>query len=165
MSPKPMILLNNIDIKRFYSSVDKSDGPLYCWNWTSTKIKKGYGRFHLRGKRFLAHRISYLIAFGNISTDDYICHRCDNPCCVNPLHLFAGSKKDNSIDCAIKGRIHKHGRPGELSPNCKLTNRKVLRIRALYKAGNITYRELALKFGIKEMEICRIIKRQRWNHI
>jgi len=89
-------------LKRFWSKVEMTDG---CWTWKAFKNKQGYGRFGIAaGQCVNAHRVSYTIKNGPIPQDLFICHTCDNPSCVNPNHLFAGSRQDNIDDMMIKKR-------------------------------------------------------------
>lgn len=90
---------------RFWSRVDAAS-PDACWNWRGKTDKAGYGRFYFRGRSsFPAHRISWAVANGRMPLPGaYVCHRCDNPSCVNPTHLFEGSPKDNHVDMVRKGR-------------------------------------------------------------
>lgn len=76
----------------------------HCWEWTRSLDKFGYGVLYLNSKAYKAHRISYEVHFGVFSNELLICHKCDNPKCVNPEHLFLGTQKDNMIDMAKKGR-------------------------------------------------------------
>lgn len=76
-----------------------------CWEWTGSGFSKdGYGLFSFKAVSYRSHRISYYLFNGNISKDKFICHKCDNPKCVNPKHLFEGTGADNAHDRDIKGR-------------------------------------------------------------
>jgi HNH endonuclease len=89
-------------LKRFWEKVRKSKG---CWNWIAYKNKQGYGRFGLKaGECINAHRVSWVIHNGNIPDNYFICHKCYNPSCVNPDHLFCGTRQDNMNDMMIKKR-------------------------------------------------------------
>lgn len=77
--------------------------PSGCWEWQASKKKKGYGRFKVQDFQH-AHRFSYHIFKGNIPKGMLVCHKCDNPSCVNPAHLWLGTYSDNINDCYAKGR-------------------------------------------------------------
>lgn len=77
-----------------------------CWLWTGGKDEKGYGRIHFMTEKIKAHRIAYEMGHGPIEEGLVICHKCDNPSCVNPGHLFAGTQGDNARDMSSKGRIN-----------------------------------------------------------
>lgn len=85
--------------ERFWEKVKKTEA---CWLWTGSKNNMGYGRINIDGIVKLAHRVSFEMKHG--TTKLHILHRCDTPLCVNPLHLFAGTQKDNLRDMAAKGR-------------------------------------------------------------
>lgn len=95
------IKLTSKNIDNFFKKVNKTDS---CWNWTASFKVGKYGAFGVNGIIHLAHRISYHIHFGPISFVEQVCHKCDNPSCVNPEHLFLGNHRINMQDCTEKGR-------------------------------------------------------------
>lgn len=87
----------------FWNKVNKN-APNGCWEWTGYTNNRGYGSLHFQGKAHRSHRFSYQLHYGVDPKDLYVCHKCDNPSCVNPKHLFLGSQTDNMQDKIIKGR-------------------------------------------------------------
>ena len=147
---------------RFFSKVDKTES---CWVWSSYKTKEGYGRIQAFGKPMYSHRISWLIHFGKIPNGKEVCHRCDNPSCVNPKHLFIGTHKDNMQDMFKKGRRKENQRRGERHWKSNLKEKDILRIRNLYSQGDISMKNIGLLFSIKPNTVFYIVHRKNWSHI
>ncbi len=145
--------------ERFYSKfkVNEDNG---CWEWVANRFPKGYGCFKLNGKSQAAHRISYEIHTGEIQEGMVICHKCDNPCCVNPVHLFMGTQKDNLLDRKIKGRSIF----GEKNGRCKLKTEDINIIRRLL-SKKVDQRDIAKEFGVGQTTISRIKLNESWSHI
>lgn len=133
---------------RFWSKVDER-GPDSCWPWTGSLTTQGYGQLKIKGKLWMAHRVAWRLLRGKIPKGQCVCHRCDNPPCVNPDHLFLGTHKDNSQDMAAKGRA-RQGR--------KFSDAQVRLIRKLYSSGHHTQAELAERFGTNQPHISSITR-------
>jgi len=152
---------------RFYQKIDKSGD---CWNWTASKNNNGYGQLMITSKEFgirkvyKAHRISWEIHNGIIPDGLQVLHKCDNPGCVNPGHLFLGTPADNMRDMAIKGRSAKE-KPtlrGVRHPKNKLTEKQVFNIRKEYVRGKTTLENVAEKYNISFQHVSDIVNRRRW---
>lgn len=149
---------------RFWEKVDKSGGPDACWPWTGSTSFWGYGKLGSGGKHgrtLAAHRLSYEMATGEkLRAGDNVCHRCDNPPCVNPAHLFRGNQADNVRDCIAKGRVCRGSRGvhllhGEKHPASKLTNAEAQEVRAMRKQG-LTFQAIGDRFGVHREQARRI---------
>ena len=95
--------------ERFWTKVDRSGGPDACWPWMGHRTRQGYGQVKILGKSTPAHRVAWELTNGPIPLGDHFgttcaCHRCDNPPCCNPAHLFLGTMADNVADRDAKGR-------------------------------------------------------------
>lgn len=144
--------------ERFWSRVNIGNCD-ECWEWQSRRIK-GYGAFTYRhGKYEYAHRFAYKIVNGTIPRGMGVLHKCDNPPCCNPSHLFLGTQSDNLHDMAQKGRNAK----GERSGTAKLTKSDVIEIRSTYPSK--TMQVLADRYGVTLSTISKIVHRERWAHI
>ena len=136
--------------KRFWDKVKKGK-PDECWEWTAAK-NGSHGGMILGGKVRKAHRISYLIALGNIPKGMLVCHKCDNYMCVNPNHLFLGTQKDNMQDCAVKNRIFLAR--GELNGKTKLKLKDIVEIREKYRKNpNTNLSALGRKYFVTPFTI------------
>lgn len=108
------VVMSGTDTARFLRSFRRGPG---CWEWTATQHDSdGYGSSFCGGRRLLAHRVAWTLANGPIPDGLHVLHRCDNPRCVNPAHLFLGTQADNNRDLAQKGR---HGRPNAKRTGCR----------------------------------------------
>ena len=153
-------------IARFITKI-KVDKRTDCWNWTASTNRKGYGHFGVRdadGKWRIkaAHRVSYEYCIGKIPSGIKVCHRCDNPKCVNPDHLWLGTDKDNSVDKFRKNRQAIVA--GSKNPNAILNEEAVKKLRQLYKAG-YTKSNLASIFNIKLVTVRKIVTYKLWKHV
>ena len=113
------------------------------------------------GKQIGAHAYSWMITNGDIAKGKWILHKCDNPSCVNPEHLFTGTYRDNIDDMVNKSR---HGL-GERNGRAKLSEKKVVQIRDLYSSGKFTHDHLSEKFKVSPALISCIITKKLWKHI
>lgn len=147
-------------LERFESKVDRSDIN-GCHVWTGGHSNFGHGLIHLDGKRRIgAHVFAYLHFVGPIPEGLFVCHRCDNPPCVRPDHLFVGTAADNNRDRANKGRSNPA--VGERSGHAKLTWDGVAAIRERYAHGGIRYKDLAAQYGVDEGTIKSVIQAKSW---
>lgn len=133
--------------------------PKGCWIWTGDINHNGYGRLQYNYERKMAHRVSLELHLGHaLPADQMVCHKCDNPRCVNPEHLFVGDQTDNMGDCAAKMR-HAYG---EQVPNATLRAKDVKEMRRLYASGKCTQQELADRYGVSRGHVGLIVQRKRW---
>jgi len=155
--------------QRMAKHVDRSGGPEACWPWqaSTTRGPFGYGQIGWNGKMWLAHRVAYWLAFGPFAPELCVLHRCDNPPCCNPDHLFLGTRKDNAEDMVNKGRYTQHRKRyrGMDSKRAKLTDDEIREIRDLYASGRLTQTRLAERFNTSQSNISVIVLRQHWAHL
>lgn len=128
-----------------------------CWLWTGLKTAAGYGRMGSMGEMRLAHRISYELYVGIIPDGLFVLHKCDNPPCVNPHHLFLGTAKVNAQDKVQKGREPR----GESHSNSKFTESQ---IRAMFEDRR-PYKEIVAEYGISKPHLCGLKKGKFWRHL
>ena len=141
---------------RFFAKVRKTDG---CWLWTAGKYGQyGYGGFWWMGRTHTAHGVSWVLHCGPIPSGLSILHRCDIPLCVNPSHLFVGTRKDNLQDANNKGRWPSYG---VSNGSAKLDRDRVEQIRFLFCSG-ASLRALAKQFGVHHRTIFKIVHGKLW---
>lgn len=148
-------------LARFLSCITFSDGDK-CWEWKASTDRKGYGQFNIRdaitGKKNLkrAHRIAYELFVANPG-EKFCCHRCDNPLCCNPSHIFLGTNLDNVRDMDRKGRRKVSVKIGEKHSNAILSNEAVREIKERLKSGKRGIGlELAAEYGVSPITISAI---------
>lgn len=139
--------------ERFWEKVDKSGT---CWLWTARTNRGCYGVFTVNFRsRVLAHRIAYELTHGHIPDGFDICHKCDNPPCVNPDHLFAGTRKQNMEDALSKNRMAR----GFRLPQTKLSDEQVMSLLSRLDSGK-KIRDVALEFGISSGHVSALKRGQ-----
>lgn len=147
--------------QRFWSKVDKGAGPVGCWVWTAYTDKGGYGKLRADKVYTAAHRASWELENGSIPEGLCVCHRCDNPPCVNPAHLFLGTMADNMADKVAKGRQTRgfgHG-------IARLTTDQVISLRSDRASSGMSYRKLGAKYGISAQHAHSIATGKQWSWV
>lgn len=144
-------------VDRFWAKVAKTDD---CWEWTGTKNARGYGAISLGGRdegRALAHRLSYQLNVGPIADGLCVLHRCDNPGCVRPEHLYIGDRAANNAEMRSKRR-HAFGIRHK---NTRLSDVDVLKIRERYASGDVDAQSLADAYGVARGYLYEVIRGNR----
>lgn len=163
---------------RFLLKINKEGGypqgdPTYqslgqCHLWLGGVDKWGYGKCHLGSKTWIAHRLSYTIFKGVIPDGMMILHKCDNPRCVNPDHLSAGSNADNTRDKMQRRRHQIHTNPdcirGANNGATKLTTEDVREVRRMREAG-VSLSKIGARFGVRMHTIQKLLKGVTWRHV
>ena len=147
---------------RFWQKVRKTDG---CWNWRAAQTRKGYGHMSFGGKVVESHRVSWMLNVGPIPSGLWVLHRCDNPLCVRPDHLFLGTAKDNIQDAWKKGRMK---RPpyiyGEQCSWHQLKPAQVTEIRRRHSNGELNG-DLAREFGVRHNVVWKVVNNRSWRYL
>lgn len=146
-----------MQLERFWAKVRRTDT---CWLWVARRNERGYGEFRSpMGRTTLAHRYAYEETFGAFDKHLCVCHKCDNPACVRPDHLFLGTRADNNGDRQVKGRSNPSR--GARTRSAKLTPTLVNEIRALGCQG-ASKRALARRFGVGSTTIQNVLSGHTW---
>lgn len=137
-------------LERFDKYTHKTE---HCWFWIGFTDRKGRAQIRDGEKRKFASRFAYEKFVGRIKPGLCVCHKCDNPTCVNPRHLFLGTLDENNQDMISKGRHN---------PAYKLGPKDAIKIRALYKSRRLTQKEIADRFKISRPYVSVIVNNKRW---
>lgn len=143
---------------RFEKHVISKDN---CWLTDLWCNDKGYPQISLNKKSINASRVSFQLYNGEIPEGIFVCHKCDNPSCVNPEHLFLGTHKENMRDMVQKGRSNK----GSKNSQSKLTEKEVFQIKALLFETDLTTERLGILFNVSSRTILLIKQNSRWKHV
>jgi HNH endonuclease len=156
--------------RRRFDRIDRRDA-YDCWEWPSSRNDAGYGIMAVgragQQRQRRAHRLAWEFLVGPVPDGLDVCHHCDNPPCVNPRHLFLGTRQENSRDMWRKGR----GRggnahlSGETNPNARLSDEDVLSMRRRYSARGVTMTRLAAEYGVSQSVISNVLTRRTWRHL
>lgn len=166
---------NRIPVEVRFWRLVKVGSPDECWPWQGTSVPRGYGQFTIDrfNKNRYSHRVAYQLTVGPIPDGLFILHKCDNPPCCNPAHLFPGTPLDNVKDMYQKGRAAVGDKNGaRLHPEriargekkSKLKLEQVLEIRRLHGEG-YSYPEISKKTGIRAGCVGKVARRELWKHI
>ena len=153
MSGKPVPLE-----RRFWQKVAIKD-PDECWEWTGARLKSGYGWVGTPvGARSASRAAAYLSGLmDTLKNPLHVLHRCDNPPCCNPAHLFLGTPQDNVADRVAKGRSGSKPLHGQTNGASKLTDVQVCQIRGMYRFAKFSQSQLAKIFSVHQPHISRIV--------
>lgn len=149
--------------ERFWPKV-KIGAPDECWEWQAYRNKLGYGVIGTGSNRSaLAHRVAWTLSKGQIPASLLVCHRCDNPACCNPDHLWLGTNAENIADMKAKRRARApRGASHKLS---KLTDEIVREIRRDYVPRQVSQEHLARRYGVSQILVSLVIRRKIWTHV
>lgn len=148
---------------RFWEKVDKTSDANGCWLWTGCVNTWGYGQINKGGQKGAhigAARLSWMIKNGPIGAGLCVCHKCDNPICVNPDHLFLGTQKDNMVDAQNKG----HRAYGSKNVNARFCDDDIRNIRKMYEDG-YRQKDIVDHYGASKSAISAIVRRKTWLHV
>lgn len=160
--------------ERLWQHIDVRDWD-ECWEWQARRTDFGYGQFKLyppdvlKTKTVQAHRVAWEMFWGK-PLQNFGLHRCNNPPCCNPLHVYDGTSSQNALDAVAAGtsyflRKDRNKALGERMGLAKLTDDKVREIRTRYAAGGVSQQALALEYGVNQTKISDVVRRRTWKHV
>lgn len=142
-----------------------------CWLWMGYYNDWGYGRWFKDGEQHRTHRIAYALTHGTVPSDKVVCHRCDNPPCCNPAHLFLGTHDDNRADMRRKGRAQWQQvgwtdrlPRGAARPGARLNDDTVRSIRRRAASGE-SFVDIAASLDVSRTTILKVVHRVTWKHV
>ncbi len=150
----PAYLRDGYLAARLWSEVKKT--PQGCWERQKGVGKAGYSILYYKGQTLYAHRLAFEMTHRALRPKECVCHRCDNPPCINPDHLFAGTHQDNMRDAAAKGRSSQGGR--------RLTEWQVRKMVERYLAGE-SAREIVPAYGVRPDQLLKILRGDQWRQL
>lgn len=155
--------MNKKVLDRFWSKIDKSAGDGACWPWLFGLTSDGYAVYKIPGRGFVyAHRlVCELEGRLKVGSKLWACHKCDNPRCCNPRHIFIGTRMDNIRDMVNKNRQQK----GTRHANAKANEKLVKQIRFLVKTKGMTCTDVARMVGLSIVCVWKIANRVSWKHV
>lgn len=145
----------------FWSRLKKAENG--CLEFCGCRSSDGYGRLIFQGRKISAHRLAYELAVGQIPEGMAVCHKCDNPACANPDHLFLGTQLENIADRVRKGRDGDHR--GTANGRSKLKECDAIRIRQLHASGEFTKAEIAKQYGVSDVLVGLVVRNRIWTHV
>ena len=153
--------MSRSDPNRIFSGVRRTQAG--CWLYTGGVSSTGYGVVSVRGRSVGAHRLAYELRIGPVPKGQCVLHRCDVKRCINPNHLFLGTKGTNNTDRKQKGR--NADRKGEKNTSAKLEPLDIARIKRRYATGRYSQTEVGEMFGISQQQVSSIVRGQGWPHL
>jgi len=155
---RPRLAFQDNPETRYEKRIEKTASG--CWIFHGPRNNMGYGMVSAGGNPMLAHRFFYQQVNGPIPAGMDACHRCDNPACCNPDHIFIGTRTDNMRDAVAKGRV----RRGETSAQARFSESDVLDMRRRHCAGETTG-EIGRRYDTSYKTVWAIVHRKAWGHI
>lgn len=143
----------------FWRHVERRHGR--CWGWRGSTTKFGYGQIKSYQKKLGAHSVSWEIHYGPIPLGLSVCHRCDNPACCNPEHLFLGTHSENMADATSKGRMRNGDTRGVNNGRAKLTPSDI----AVIRSDPRSLTKIASDHSVSHVLIGKIKRREIWKHL
>lgn len=173
--------MRKTEVERFWAKVEKDEGENACWNWIGCRVKTKYGLkyglFQWKGRLRPAHCVSWEIENGPIPRGLWILHKCDNPPCIRPSHLFKGNHEANMADMVAKNRqargskvgypshrSHENRQMGEKHSFAKLTAEQAQQI-PLLRQQSLSQYEIARHFGVSRSTVQQVLRGASWKSV